>query len=256
MMRIYVLMTLTMIVAAGCSVKEDRMNCPCMLVLDFADVDTSVVSVLNLLATLHGEVVLDERVDAVSFGKEYVCRVPHGHLQVNVWAGGEGREGPSGVVIPYGCECPPIFMDSFIADTRGDVFRKVVTMHKNHCRLTIEMDGVEEIPYSLTFKGQVDGYGLDGMPQEGDFSCVAYPGLKGESHALLPRQLDSSLMLEVDDGTSVAKTFAIGEYIVSSGYDWSAVDLEDVTLMLDYYITYIKIEIQGWDKEYVYNVTL
>ena len=67
MMRIYVLMTLTMILAAGCSVKEDRRDCPCMLVLDFTSVDTSVVTALNLFATLHGEVVLDERVESRSF---------------------------------------------------------------------------------------------------------------------------------------------------------------------------------------------
>ena len=147
-------------------------------------------------------------------------------------------------------------MHSFIADTEGELWRETVRLRKNHCRLTVMMDGVEEIPYSLTFKGNVDGYRLDGLPSSGDFSCVAYPSGTSESQALLPRQTDSSLLMEVDDGTSVTKTFAIGEYISSSGYDWTAADLEDMTIVLDYYITFIKITIREWDREYVYNITL
>ena len=113
---------------------------------------------------------------------------------------------------------------------------------------------METMPYSLTFSGNVDGYGLDGLPSAGDFSCVAYPGDDGGSQALLPRQLDSSLLLEIDDNSSTVKTFAVGEYIAGSGYDWSAENLDDITIVLEYYVTYIKITIQGWDKEYSYDM--
>ena len=36
--------------AAGCSVKEDRDECPCILVMDFSCVDTSLVKSVNVLA--------------------------------------------------------------------------------------------------------------------------------------------------------------------------------------------------------------
>lgn len=257
MMRMIVLLMLALVSVASCSVKEDRSDCPARLILDFKDVDTAVFKSLNLLVTHEGETVFSDSVGADDFTKDYVRDVPHGSLRVNVWAGdGDRVVHEHGVVIPYGCECPPIYMHSFIADTEGELWRETVCLKKNHCRLTVMMEGVEKIPYSLTFKGNVDGYRLDGQPSSGDFSCVAYPAGTRESQALLPRQTDSSLLMEVDDGTSVIKTFAIGEYIASSGYDWTSGNLEDVTIVLDYYITYVKITIQEWDKEYVYNITL
>ena len=256
-MRKRVLLVLALVSVAACSVKEDRSDCPARLILDFKDVDTADFKSLNLLVTHAGENVFSDIVSADDFAEDYVRDVPHGSLRVNVWASyGDRVDHEHGVVIPYGCECPPIYMHSFIADTEGELWRETVRLRKNHCRLTVMMDGVEKIPYSLTFKGNVDGYRLDGLPSSGDFSCVAYPSGTSESQALLPRQTDSSLLMEVDDGTSVTKTFAIGEYISSSGYDWTAADLEDMTIVLDYYITFIKITIREWDREYVYNITL
>ena len=256
-MRKRVLLVLALVSVAACSVKEDRSDCPARLILDFKDVDTADFKSLNLLVTHAGETVFSDIVSADDFAEDYVRDVPHGSLRVNVWASyGDRVDHEHGVVIPYGCECPPIYMHSFIADTEGELWRETVRLRKNHCRLTVMMDGVEKIPYSLTFKGNVDGYRLDGLPSSGDFSCVAYPSGTSESQALLPRQTDSSLLMEVDDGTSVTKTFAIGEYISSSGYDWTAADLEDMTIVLDYYITFIKITIREWDREYVYNITL
>lgn len=256
-MRKIVLLMLALVSVAACSVKEDRSDCPARLILDFKDVDTADFKSLNLLVTHAGETVFSDIVSADDFAEDYVRDVPHGSLRVNVWASyGDRVDHERGVVIPYGCECPPIYMHSFIADTEGELWRETVRLRKNHCRLTVMMDGVEKIPYSLTFKGNVDGYRLDGLPSSGDFSCVAYPSGTSESQALLPRQTDSSLLMEVDDGTSVTKTFAIGEYISSSGYDWTAADLEDMTIVLDYYITFIKITIREWDREYVYNITL
>ena len=141
-------------------------------------------------------------------------------------------------------------------DTWGESCREVVHVHKNYCRLTIVVEGVEDPPYSLTFKGNVDGYKLNGLPSEGAFACVAYPGEEGRLQAGLPRQVDDSLVLEVDDGTTVLKTFALGEYIIKGGYDWTTRELQDLTVTLDYQITYIKIAISAWDNEYFYNVIL
>ena len=189
--------------------------------------------------------------------KEYICDVPHGDLRLNVWYITEERiDNEFGVVIPYGCECPVLYMASFMVDTWGESCREVVRVHKNYCRLTVVVEGVDDPPYSLTFKGNVDGYKLNGLPSEGDFACVAYPGEEGKLQAGLPRQVDDSLILEVDDGTTVLKTFALGEYIIKGGYDWTTEELQDLTITLDYQITYIKIAISAWDNEYFYNVIL
>ena len=99
-------------------------------------------------------------------------------------------------------------------------------------------------------------YDIDGNPSPGDFSCVAYPIDDGRAQVLLPRQLDSSLLLQVDDQAPHLKTFAIGEYLAAGGYDWTAEELSDVTVVLDYSMNVISVKMAGWDKEDIYNVIL
>ena len=116
--------------------------------------------------------------------------------------------------------------------------------------------GHEHKPVVINFYTDNMIYVMERVIDTDEFSCVAYPGTEGNLQAGLPRQVDASLLLEVDDGTSVQKTFALGEYIISSGYDWTAEELEDMTVTLDYQITYVKITVSGWDKEYFYNIIL
>ena len=251
-----IVISLFAMLMTGCSIKEDRSECPCRLVLDFSAVDTVNIKSLSVYAMSEGEIVFSDVIFASDFDHLYERDVPRCSLYVNVWSGDEGRANRKGVVIPFGCECPPIYMSSFVADATGEICRKRIVVHKNHCRLTVKVEGASHIPYSLTFYGNIDGYSLDGNPSSGDFSCVAYPDEKGGAQALLPRQLDSSLLMEVDDGLSGSKAFAIGQYITSSGYDWTTDSLEDITVILDYYVTYVQVLIQRWDNEYLYNITL
>ena len=68
---------------------------------------------------------------------------------------------------------------------------------------------------------------------------------------------DWTLQLDVEDeDSSVLKTFAIGEYMDKSGYDWTEADLEDVVIVLDYSVTGLRVVFKGWDKEYTYDIIL
>lgn len=249
------LSALLVVVAVGCSVKEDRSGCPCVMSLDFSELDTAVIKSVNVLAMSVDGMVFSDCVLADAFDDRYERKVPQGMIQVNVWCGDGGMTGKDCLLrIPYGVECPPVYLDSFVADARTEYFHRKVSLYKNHCRLTVEMPDRKELPYCLTFKGEVDGYGLDGQPSSGDFSCVAFPVDEGVSQVLLPRQTDSSLLLEVDDQAPHLKTFAIGEYLAAGGYDWTAENLADVTVVLDYSMTVISISMAGWDKEEEYKV--
>lgn len=253
-MRSGVIFVFCVFFVVGCTVKENREECPCRVVMDFSKVDTSLVKGVNVLAMSSGGIVFSDYVDVLDFGKEYVREVPHDEMKINVW-GGDGAD--EDLTIPYGCECPDLYMYTFEPDTRGEIWHESVRLRKNHCCLTVLLEGCDEIPYSLTFKGNVDGYGYDGLPSEGEFSCVAYPVGTGGSQVVVPRQTDRSLMMEVDDSeASVTKMFAIGEYLDSAGYDWDAVDLEDVLVVIDYYLTGFRITFKGWDEENYYDIIL
>ena len=251
------LSVLFILAAVGCSVKESREDCPCVMSLDFSELDTASIKSVSVLAMSADGIVFIDSIEAEAFGQRYEREVPKDMLNVNLWYGDGGMAADDCLLhIPYGVECPPIYLNCFVADTRSERFDKTVCLHKNHCRLTVEMPHREELPYCLTFKGGIDGYDIDGNPSPGEFSCVAYPVDDGRAQVLLPRQLDSSLLLQVDDQAPHLKTFAIGEYLAAGGYDWNAEELADVTIVLDYSMNVISVKMSGWDKEEVYNVIL
>lgn len=252
--RIRVLCVLSALLAVGCSVKENRQDCPCRLMLDLSGIDTALVKVLNIQASTSEGIVFIDTLRAEAFSDMYVRNVTHDEMSMLLWGSGDSEEG---LIIPYGKDCPTLYMSAFEADTRGEQYFRVVELNKNHCLLTVLFEGRQVSPYSLTFRGNVNGYDSFGVPSEGDFACVAYPGVGGESMVVVPRQTDSSLLLDVEDeGSSVLKTFAIGEYMDKSGYDWTEKDLEDVVVVLDYSVTGLRVVFKGWDKEYRYDVIL
>lgn len=155
-----------------------------------------------------------------------------------------------------------------------------VRLHKNFCRIDIQVRDVdgEEFPFKLRVRGNVNGYGLDGRPARGAFLCDAErsetesagsgtesdgdgSGTASESTGYgyavtVPRQTDDSLTLEIVTGDGVAKSFAIGNYIASSGYDWTSADLKDICLEIDYARTVISFIIDKWTHSEQFEVVI
>ena len=90
----------------------------------------------------------------------------------------------------------------------------------------------------------------------GNFMYAMYTDSAGACQLVLPRQTDSSLVLEVHDDTGILRSFALGEYVTASGYDWSEADLKDITVSLDYALTRVVIVVEAWAEEHVFNVVM
>lgn len=245
------------VLCASCSVKEDRTVCPCRLVLDMSDVDTSVVKYAELVVGASGGFQFRDTLGVDDFMREYVVDVPRGGVGVGLYYGAEGCVDESGgMEIAYGEECPQVYMHSSAFEAQGEIVVEEVQMRKNHCVMTIQVEAEKEFPFKLDAIGHVDGYDLGGSPSVGQFMYAMYVNDEGVCSLTLPRQSDDSLMLEVSDGSGVLKSFALGEYVAASGYDWAADDLQDIMVTLDYSLTRIKIAVEGWRQEYVFNVVI
>ena len=48
----------------------------------------------------------------------------------------------------------------------------------------------------------------------------------------------------------------LGEYIVRSGYDWTAEDLDDVNVALDLEMQQVTITVSGWDGVVVMDIVI
>lgn len=249
---------LLMVFLSGCSVKEQREACPCQLVLDLAKIDKDSCNDLRLSVSSADGPIYNQRSVIDEFWPEYTIAVPRSELAVNVYSGeGECFDQTKGIRIPYGEECPRIYMHSSLVDTRYETVRETVEIHKNHCvvDLYLENDAADS-RYELCLKGNVCGYGWDGQPVQGEFSFRPDGDSDRCYRACLPRQLDASLMLEIDDGSEVLKTFSLGEYIVAGGYDWDAQDLEDLTVHINWTLTSVILTVSGWDWIYECEIVI
>lgn len=267
----------------GCSVKEDRDLCPCTLVLEFHREDAERLQdgvtvcmrgysddVFSLCDTLlAGRAASSGGPDTVSVKWSYSYVVPKGDIDLAVAYSADGLAGElnsSGrwIEIDEGRPCPSIWTCCEKVSARADRVTVPVRLHKNFCRIDIQVRDVdgEEFPFKLRVRGNVNGYGLDGKPARGAFLCDAERSEtesagSGHGYAVtVPRQTDDSLILEIVTGDGVAKSFAIGNYIASSGYDWTSADLKDICLEIDYARTVISFTIDKWTHSEQFEVVI
>lgn len=283
----------------GCSVKEDRDLCPCTLVLEFPSEDAERLQdgvtvcmrgypddVFFLCDTLlAGRAASSGGPDTVSGKWSYSYVVPKGDIDLAVAYSADGLAGElnsSGIWIEIdeGRPCPSIWTCCEKVSARADRVTVPVRLHKNFCRIDIQVRDVdgEEFPFKLRVRGNVNGYGLDGKPARGVFLCDAErsetegsgtesdgddSGTASESTGsghgyavTVPRQTDDSLTLEIVTDDGVAKSFAIGNYIASSGYDWTSADLKDICLEIDYARTVISFTIDKWTHSEQFEVVI
>ena len=77
----------------------------------------------------------------------------------------------------------------------------------------------------------------------------------GAGSVCLPRQRDGSLSLRIlfpDSGD--IRSFPLGEYILQSGYDWNAADLEDIDVEVDFSLTGVSFTIDAWKKTLYFEI--
>ena len=246
-----------LLLETACSVREDRIPCPCQLYLDFVGPDIDDGTFAGLMVTAMKGFVWKDTVDVVKVRNGYTVSVPRTLLHIRSWIGADSCASESGIVIPYGQDCPKVYMHDSDVKTTGEYIRETVTLRKNHCVLTLTTKGEGKLPSHIRLKGNVAGYDAEGQPLNGNFCCLLKEeGLENGYKAVLPRQTDASLLLEVDDGKGNSKAFALGQYIVSSGYDWTSPDLDDVSVTLDYAMTEIRLVVGGWESVYRYDVEI
>lgn len=247
-----------LLLAISCSVKEDRDLCPCVLEIDFRSSDSLSFSCVDLMVFSDGDYVWRDAVDLMHDTGVYSLEVPRTDLHISAWVGSGNYLSDKGVLlIPFGEDCPEVYMHGSDICAEGESCRETVFLRKNHCVMTLVTEGEGKISSGLKVKGNVSGYDEYGVPLPGDFEFVLDDEWhEGGYEVVLPRQYDASLILEADDGNGHYKAFSLGHYIVSSGYDWTSPDLDDVTVTLDYALTEVRLVVNGWESVFKYDMEI
>ena len=241
-----VLISLLLLPLVACHIKEDRSACPCFLRIGLREAPGPVS--LHLLAPGFQA--------SCQAGKDtvMVVPVPRGEVRLVAVSGAQIQPGQP-LQIPGGEDCPPVYLFSEPIQTHGDSLAVSIRLHKHFCTLRLELDGVPGWgpPYQARVRGRVDGLDLDGTPSGGPFSCQLDIG----SPIRLPRQApEEELWLDIVMSDKVLRSFALGSYLLEAGYDWTAPDLEDLSLRMRLSVTSLLLQMDAWHKVIPLNLEI
>ena len=247
-----VLLSLSLFVVS-CSIKENRAECPCALTLELTGLPVRPVVLgvagkgYSFTQVVHTDTVI-------------VLPVPKGELAVSA-VGGALAEGDGTISIPAGEEAPPLYLFHASVSTAAEQLVLPVLLHKQFCSLELVFSAPPGYgpPFEVTVEGGFCGWMPDGSPLTGAFCRRLMPGSALDSGGLLsgsgsrvalrlPRQGDDSLLMHIVFSDRIVRTFALGSYIAASGYDWSAPDLDDLTLNVDISLTSVTISTDLWSQ--------
>lgn len=243
---------------SGCFVKEDREDCPCLYVLELGQIDTLESGEVEVEINSQDGFLYSKNISSSDFKTPLSVEVPRKGINVCVVSCDRGlfRSG-EGLLIPPGEDCPPVYMYSNRLDTRADIVRDTALLHKNYCRMTLQLVSDRTITeFEMNILGNVCGYDNAGKPLQGRFNSMGEQLDATKALVNLPRQKDSSLRLQVYEAGEVVREFALGEYIAASGYDWEAPDLGNLNVTVNFSLAKIGIEVEPWSPSFEYEVEI
>lgn len=237
-------------------VKENRNDCPCSLFLDFSSLDS----------VRFGKVYVDIRDDSSfeyrdtvcseDYSSPYLVEVPQKDIYINVYCADNQKIGLPFVLNDDG-DFPQLWLYHSKTDARHDSLREVVVLHKNFCRISLNVKSRESLSACLFhIKSNLLGYDYKGNSVDGESVRSLNPDNNGSADFIVPRQKDNSLILNVLDGESVLRSFALGEYISASGYDWTNPDLEDISITLDLAHSVLNLYYGLWEKTFSFEIEI
>lgn len=159
--------------------------------------------------------------------------------------------------IPVGEQMDSLYGFFKMYHTRCESVLCDVELHKEFCTVsfTLGKDGYSS-PYDIEVWGNVAGVSAwDLMPVQGEFRYAPIQK-NGVYQVRVPRQVDNSLELVMLEDSEIVDRLPLGEYIVRSGYDWTAEDLADVNVALDLEMQQVMITVSGWDGVVVMDIVI
>ena len=255
-----IIMAAALILAASCSIKEDRSPCPCWLSIDFSRCNRSSVTV----SAWGEEEIFSERVAVQDYQESeiYEKTVPKGYVNTSVITGErEMKRSGARLIIPIGHDADSIYAHASSVECFGEFAQDTAVLHKQFARvfMSVEIPQGHEYPYSFQACSDVCGMDMrDLSPVEGEFSIDIMLDEDNICMFCLPRQRENggNLKLLIYEDEEVIETIPLAEWINQMGYNWLKKDLEDIYIGVDYAKAEVSISIKGWDDGFSFKVEI
>ena len=245
----------------SCSIREDRADCPCLLILDFSSLDGEALFLSGrdevVWSVRSGDFQIGGRFQAEDLPPEYVVEIPRETACLIVAAGDEGLYGQDvGVLAPEGEPFPPL--SAFVTEVDGTLpeLTVPVALHKRYAVLDILFRDMMQDGASYAIVGEMCGYGPDLEPVPGRLYIPFSPDGEGRCSVAVPAQTDGSLAVCVYRYGELERVFSLGACLPDSGYDWFAEDLEDISLEIDYVDGTARIKFDQWSKSVYFTIAV
>ena len=250
----FIMFMTVMLLLPSCFVKEDRDGCPCWMTVEMPDRVGHDGSVVLRLRGNYDEDAMDyaykvsESIKADVGILEY--EVPRGSVGVSV-------VNFARLVVPVGEQMDSLYGFFKPYHTRCESVKCDVELHKEFCTVSFTLvDEHYESPYDIEVRGNVSGVSpWDLVPVSGAFK-YAPVAEEGVYRLRVPRQVDASLEMVMLSNQEIVNRLPLGEYIIRSGYDWTATDLSDVSVALDLEKQQVMVTVSGWDGVVMMDIVI
>ena len=238
---------LPILLAATCSVKEDRGDCPCVLTVDTQEAVEGDM-VLNIVHQAEG-IVCQEEIG--SYQGSFSAEVPKGVVCVTAFGNYEGWEiSADGLQISLseGLEPGRIYAHSDLVECYGEKAWDSIVMYKQWCTLTVVLDAAGNWEdCSFTLEGKWNGFLVeDFSATAGSFSCPMALTSEGTVEARATRQGDDSLVIRISQDGQTDRLRAVGKAMAEAGYNWGAPSLDDATVLLSDCAVEVDLNASDW----------
>ena len=233
-----------MALALSCSIKEDRVGCPCRLTVVLTE--AGGVDGEDLVLGISG--FPEERLSGTKIPERVERTVEKGVHRVTAFCGDDGMVLRSGTLsIPYGGTCGLLMARAEDIDCLSEGTVDTVRLCKQHMVLTFRLDPSSE---GVRVSSKWNGISVSDLsPVKGAYRAAAFRTGPGEFKAVLPRQGDASMEADIlaGDGAPV-QTLEVGKMLRSAGYDFDAVNLNDAIICLDKASDGFLVSIEEWEE--------
>lgn len=242
-----VIMPVFIVGLLSCSIKPERSDCPCRLSIEMG----TPLPQMSLNLFRDGSSVYSQTVRAADFSSgQYVADIVRGRYVFSLSCGS--------AVVPEGFQCDSVYSWSSceLLDANCEELTINPVMHKQFVTLYIELeyDSGMDVYADLIVFGDVCGIDFQEQnPVRGVFCCKPSMMSGNEFSVRVPRQIPGDNTLRIDllnDGVTVA-ALPVGEFIASTGFDWTEPDLSDIYLNVNCTETGFGISVQNWEVGFV-----
>lgn len=227
----------------SCTVKENRMACPCALDVTVHGGNDATVTLSMWNPSLQHSCTLN------SDGKDrYRLDIPRGYFEVSACTGLYHNLPSDGkLILAEGEQMDELFVGRERLEAVQDSVTCSISVHKQYALINIKVVCMSEnsLPDPIALCGNVCGIDILTLePVVGRFEVQMHPIFREYCRVCVPRQLDDSLSMNIE-GFGIVP---LGEYISMMGYDWKAEDLDDLEVVVDMLEARVNIRITGWQE--------